>query len=112
MCFTRNKSVLLAIVLALITISTVFVIMSNQDSSAAPGTSVSDSAGLIAAVNGASDGDVIIVTADIELNSMLQINKKITLTADKEGGATIRPSSSFVGGSSYVVADLLSDIDF
>lgn len=97
MCFTRNKSVLFAIVLALITVSTVFIIMSDQDSSAASRTSVNDATGLIAAINGASDGDVIVVTADIELNSPLpNIKKKITLTADKEGGATIRPSGAFV----------------
>ena len=99
MCFTRNKSVIIAIVVALVAVSTVFIVMNDREDSSAATYNVNTAADLVDRVTNASNGDVINITSNgstptvIELDDILTITQPITLTTDC--GAIIRPSSSF-----------------
>ena len=112
MGFTRDKSVLFAIVLAILTVSTIIIITDHENSSADEEYGPYDETihvakigdtgykTLQAACNNAADGDVVVVTRNIELDTTLNITKAITLTTEKK--ATIKASDNFSVSSSNV----------
>ncbi len=93
----KSKSLLFAIILALVAVSTISIIMTDRENSSAETYYVSTADDLVNRVTNAVNGDVIIVRGDIELNNPLRITKSITLATDN--GATISPSATFKASS-------------
>ena len=91
----HTRLILFMIVAALMGATFIAVGSGDNEVSAAPeSVSVSTKQQLVNAINDAVDGQVIIVTADIEIDTTLRITKKVTLTA-QSSGLTISPSNSF-----------------
>jgi len=101
----KSKSLLFAIILALVAVSTISIIMIDHDnSSAASIRTASNYDELVYWVNNADAGDTIVITDNIDLKSTIRITKPLYLTTNCN--ATIRPA---VGNDPFVPAHYLGE---
>ena len=85
-----------AVLVAAIMAMSCCVLLVSDEGDAAETKQVGDYDGLLDAISKASDGDTIQLTDDIEVNAMVNINEKSSITLDLNNH-TITSSTGFTG---------------
>ena len=91
-----DRTVTAVLVAAIMAMSCCVLLVSEEGDAATNVAEVADYNGLLDAINTASNGDMIQLTADIEVNAMVNINEKSSITLDLNNHS-ITSSAGFTG---------------